>query len=249
MKLLAQEASKVPEFSDFNEFKPLFTFFDKQEEHSQKLKKLITLLETDSLQTERSLFTNQGVVLAAYGLMTEIKGDFENALAAAGRLEAYFSLAKLFQEERQGHTRYCFARYVQADRLSIVVQDFWHPLIDDQKVITNSLTLEIDGQRPNLIVTGPNEGGKSTILKTLALCLLMAQTVGIVPAHAFSFTLFASIATYLNITDDIGAGNSLFKAEVLRVQALLDRIKNLKPDEFNFVIFDEVQDFVKVSKD
>ena len=86
----------------------------------------------------------------------------------------------------------------------------------------------------NGVLTGPNEGGKSTMLKALTLCLQLAQTTGIAPAAAMTFTPFHSIDTYLNITDDIGAGNSLFKAEVLRTQQLIDRVATATPGQFNF---------------
>ena len=90
------------------------------------------------------------------------------------------------------------------------------------------------------MITGPNAGGKSTILKSLTISVLLAQTFGLVPAEQLSLTPFSSIATYLNITDDIGSGNSLYKAEVIRVVELMKRIKNLKPGQFSFALFDEV---------
>lgn len=49
-----------------------------------------------------------------------------------------------------------------------------------------------------------------------------------------------NLQTYLNITDDVGAGSSLFKAEVLRTQKLIDTIKKATPGEYSFVVFDEV---------
>jgi DNA mismatch repair protein MutS len=92
----------------------------------------------------------------------------------------------------------------------------------------------------NVILTGPNAGGKSTFLKGLALNIILAQTIGIVPARHMSLTPFNSINTYLNIPDDTAGGKSLFKAEVLRAQQLLMNTKALKNNQFGFSIMDEM---------
>ncbi len=120
------------------------------------------------------------------------------------------------------------------------MKNFWHPLIEKDKVVTNSITLGQDYYKPNVILTGPNAGGKSIALKTITLCLLMAQAIGIVPAQEMILTPFYSISTYLNITDDAGAGQSLFKSEVLRCQELIDKIEKSKNAEFHFQVFDEI---------
>jgi len=54
------------------------------------------------------------------------------------------------------------------------------------------------------------------------------------------FTPFSLISTYLNITDDLGAGNSLFKAEVQRTEKLLADIASPEPGHQSFIIFDEI---------
>ena len=240
LKTIAYEMKQHPSFAQFQEFKDIVNFLDHQKNYAPKLKLLIEYLETDTLQEAESLFSNKGTVLAAYELMSKLKTDFEQALAAAGRMEAYLSLAKTYQTYEQKRVHFSFAKYAQAEKPFMRVKDFWHPLVPVEKVVSNSLTLGVDQQRSNLIVTGPNEGGKSTVLKAITLCLLLGQTIGIVPARECIFTPFTSIATYLNITDDIGAGNSLFKAEVVRTQNLIERIKNLTSSEFSFVVFDEI---------
>ena len=91
-----------------------------------------------------------------------------------------------------------------------------------------------------MIVTGPNAGGKSTTLKGIAISLILAQTFGIVPADEAVITPFTKIASYLNITDDIVAGRSLFKAEVMRAHNLIETVEKLESKQFSFVILDEI---------
>jgi len=48
-----------------------------------------------------------------------------------------------------------------------------HPLLNQKQIISNNIALEFFSQRI-LLITGPNMGGKSTLLRTLALCVIMA---------------------------------------------------------------------------
>ena len=52
-------------------------------------------------------------------------------------------------------------------------------------------------------------------------------------------TPFDKINTYIDVTDDIAAGKSLFMAEVDRAQKHLRTLAELQQDEFSFTIFDE----------
>jgi DNA mismatch repair protein MSH6 len=66
-----------------------------------------------------------------------------------------------------------------------------HPLIEKKEsgtFIANDLTLSSDDQR-TILITGPNMGGKSTILRTTCLIVIMAQMGCNVPAEACEFTV------------------------------------------------------------
>ncbi len=240
VKTIAQTIKANDQLAQFEEFQPIIDFFEKEIPESKLLEKLVTLLQKDTFKGESSFFSNKGNVLCAYGLLHKLKEKFEKALAAVARLDAYLSVAKLVKEFEDKNVTFSFPQYVQAEKPFLKLTDFWHPLIDSDRAITNSLILGTANQRPNLVITGPNEGGKSTTLKSITLSLLMAQTLGVAPVRAMTFTPFNSIATYLNITDDIGVGNSLFKAEVLRVQQLIDHVENAQDGEFSFAVFDEI---------
>ena len=91
------------------------------------------------------------------------------------------------------------------------------------------------------IITGPNAAGKSTNLKAVAISAVLAQTCGIVPARQCVMTPFHVLETYLNITDDLKQGNSLFKNEVIRASELLRRV-SAKNGESGpaLLVFDEM---------
>ncbi len=229
-----------PTLSDFDEFKPLIDFFEQEVTNSQELKNLLELLLSTTFQGKEGLISHKGRILRTYLLMHKLKEKFEKALATIARLDVYASLAKLVKEHENKNISFCFPVYTKAEKPFIRLNCYWHPMLNPNQAIPNTIVLGTDDQRANAVITGPNEGGKSTALKSIALCLLMAQTCGIAPAQSMTITPFNSIETYLNITDDIGQGNSLFKAEVLRAQQLIDRIKKSESGAFSFVIFDEV---------
>ncbi len=64
-----------------------------------------------------------------------------------------------------------------------------------------------------MLLTGPNRGGKSTLLKALGCSVLMAQTVGVVFARSASLPVFDNIITALAPQDVVGK-LSLFEAEI-----------------------------------
>ena len=92
----------------------------------------------------------------------------------------------------------------------------------------------------NMLITGPNSSGKSTYIKSIIECILLGQTIGVVPAAEFQITPFKNITTYLNIPDCQGK-ESLFQAEMSRCHQQLEMLENAeKQKEFSFNIMDEI---------
>ena len=176
----------------------------------------------------------------SYKILTNMKHKFVPFMARSGELDAYLSCAKLIKNSENRRASFCFPNYVtNVTQPFVQGQDFWNPAIDPEKVVSSSLTIGHQA-RPNIIVTGPNAGGKSTVIKGLILNIIMSQSLGIAAARSFTFTPFNNIITYLNITDDIAAGNSHFKAGVLRAKDLIEAAEKQKGANFSFTAVDEV---------
>ena len=206
---------------------------------SADYKKLVGILSTSTFEGEVSLASRKGRVVAAFALLRNIRAELAPLLLAIGELDAYVACAKLYKKHEGKNNQFAFATYLNQDTPSVEAQDIWNPFVGAEKAVANSLLL--GGTLPlNVIITGPNAGGKSTFLKGLTLDILLAQTIGIAPARTFAFTPFAKITTYMNISDDTSGGNSLFKSEVLRAQELMDTIEKLDKGCFAFSIMDEM---------
>ena len=102
------------------------------------------------------------------------------------------------------------------------------------KPITNSYTLE-----SNLIITGPNASGKTTMLKTTLFNVLLSQQCGIGFYKKASIRPFDMLHCYLNIPDT-SARDSLFQAEARRCKEILDAVAAGGRKKRHFCIFDEL---------
>ncbi|MGE0207116.1 MAG: hypothetical protein AB7R69_04700, partial [Candidatus Babeliales bacterium] len=209
--------------------------------HSEgKFKQLLETLHHNTFRGEASFFSLTGRVLAAHSIMNEVKEEFAPFVELIGTIDAYLSIAKLCKEHQKNPVHYTFVEFVEQDTPYVYANNFWNPFIDPNVVVANSIELGTAEKPHNIILTGPNTGGKSTVIKGLLINVLLAQTFGIAPADNLRMTPFAIINCYLNITDDISAGTSLFKAEVLRAKKLIEGIRSLQAGQFCFTIMDEV---------
>jgi DNA mismatch repair protein MutS len=135
------------------------------------------------------------------------------ALAKLDTWAALAEVAALFQ--------YCRPRLVVEPRLSIVQGR--HPVIERLlpagSFVPNDIHLD-EGSRV-LIVTGPNMSGKSTILRQVALTVLLAHIGSFVPAQEAVVGLTDRIFTRVGAVDDIGRGQSTFLVEMHETARIL----------------------------
>ena len=88
----------------------------------------------------------------------------------------------------------------------------------------------------NIIVTGPNASGKTTMLKSILFNLIFSQSYGFGFYDNATIPLYNKIHCYLNIPDTSGR-DSLFQAEARRCKEIIDSFKS---KEKHFCIFDEL---------
>jgi hypothetical protein len=110
---------------------------------------------------------------------------------------------------------------------------YYPKFINDPNIVKNDCNLN-----KNLIITGPNASGKTTILKTCLTNILLSQQFGYGCYDSLSFVPYNHIHCYLNIPDTSGR-DSLFQAEARRGKEIIDSIKSFSEDN-HFCIFDEL---------
>jgi len=183
---------------------------------------------------------SMGLVIACYEMVHRNKQQLAPIIAAAGQLDAHLSVVRLLRESKDKEATYCLPEFVQGSVPFISIIDGWNPMISPEKVVSNSFDVGCKGQKRCTVITGPNAGGKSTIMKSMVISIIMAQSLGIAPARSITFTPFSQIRAYLNIIDDTAGGNSLFVASVKRARELYTSALNIKKGSFSLTVFDEI---------
>ena len=125
------------------------------------------------------------------------------------------------------------ARIVNKNKNTVKFTDTFYPLIEGTPIIKNTVDIS-----QNIIITGPNAAGKTTLLKTTVLNILITQQVGFGFYRKAKITPFHYIHCYLNIPDT-SSRDSLFQAEARRCGKILQLIED-NPNKRHFCIFDEL---------
>ena len=100
-------------------------------------------------------------------------------------------------------------------------------------IVKNSYSLA-----KNLILTGPNASGKTTILKSSLFNIILCQQIGCGFFDNAKVRLYDHIHCYINIPDT-GGRDSLYQAEARQCKNILEMVENNKEDS-HFCVFDEL---------
>ena len=124
------------------------------------------------------------------------------------------------------------------DDRRIDIQDGRHPvvekLIQGERYVPNSIVLD-DTQCQQILITGPNMAGKSTVLRQVALTVLMAQMGSFVPASGASICITDRIFTRVGALDNLSSGQSTFMVEMEETANIVNNAT-----EKSLVILDEI---------
>ncbi len=119
----------------------------------------------------------------------------------------------------------------------IEIKNSRHPIVEaflQEDFIPNDLYLNNSTDRL-LIITGPNMGGKSTVLRQLALIQILAQIGSFVPAAAAKLPIVDRVWTRVGASDDLSSGRSTFMVEMTETAAILH---NASPR--SLILLDEI---------
>ncbi|MDB5322016.1 MAG: mutS [Phycisphaerales bacterium] len=176
-----------------------------------------------SIGLEQTLFENvRQTLLPAVA-------QFQELAAALGRLDVLAGLAVLAQERR-----YC--RPEITDERVLEVVDGRHPVLDQQlgaEFVANDVKFaETDTLA---LITGPNMAGKSTYIRQVALCVLLAQVGSYVPAKSAKVGVVDRLFTRIGASDELHSGQSTFMVEMTETANILNNATDR-----SLVILDEI---------
>ena len=112
--------------------------------------------------------------------------------------------------------------------------DAYFPALTEIKPVKNTYNLD-----KQLLITGPNAAGKTTLLKTTIFNILFSQQTGYGFYKSATICPYNYIHSYINIPDTSGR-DSLFQAEARRCKNILKEIEESRENTRHFCIFDEL---------
>lgn len=171
---------------------------------------LILNAEERLLEIEERLFAE---------LCNSVRARAETLLRTAralAHLDAFASLAEVAAREK-------YVRPALTDEDVLTIRDGRHPVVEKtlrgERFVPNDTHFD-ESERLH-IITGPNMAGKSTIIRQVALIVLMAQIGSFVPAREATIGLADRIFTRIGAQDEIHAGQSTFMVEMVELALIL----------------------------
>jgi DNA mismatch repair protein MutS len=185
---------------------------------------LITNADERVLALERKLYTS----------LIETLQEQINALQSIAAGIAILDLSAALAEVAQTRD---YVRPQLNDGDSITLRDGRHPVVEQGMTggfVPNDTELS-GSQTQIMIITGANMAGKSTYMRTVALCCIMAQAGSFIPARHASMGVLDRVFTRVGAFDDLASGQSTFFVEMLELANILNNVTSK-----SLVILDEI---------
>ena len=150
-----------------------------------------------------------------------------------GQLDVSVTLAKVAKE--RGYTK---PEILEGEESGIYALGLRHPLLESIQTRVEYVKHDVDlgfDTEHGWLLYGMNASGKSSLMKSIGISVLLAQAGSFVPATVFKLKPFKSILTRILNQDSIWAGLSSFAVEISELRDIFQ-----KADEKSLVLGDEL---------
>jgi hypothetical protein len=196
--------------------------------------KLASLIKDDEgLMYAKSVgFTDDTIALGAYGMLYNDTRNITRLRAWVSSIDLRIGLAR-----KKG---ICFPKIIKGYKFELAIEGLYHPGVPFGKRVLNNI--DFGPSTNNMLITGPNRGGKSTLCKSIGFAVMCAQSWGVAFAKSMSFVPVSRFETALAPADTLGR-LSLFEAEIEFAKHLLavaDKARMVSEEAPLFIIMDEI---------
>jgi DNA mismatch repair ATPase MutS len=146
------------------------------------------------------------------------KDNLEAAFEVIADFEALISLSSL----SINYPEWCFPKIADGAGYTLTAKNISHPLIPIKNRVENDY--ELNNAFKVDIITGSNMAGKSTFLRTAGINTVLALSGAPVCADSMEVSVITLIS-YMRIKDSLNESTSTFKAELDRLQMLLNAVE------------------------
>lgn len=194
-------------------------------EELKEFEEKVLMAESRLKALEESLFVELRARLA------EKSSAVLNIAQILGALDCLMSFARVARE--RGYHRPLFH-----SNWNLRIVNGRHPVIETRvpsgKFVPNTVVFE-EGTCRTLLVTGPNMAGKSTIMRQVALIVILAQAGSFVPASEAHLPITDAVFTRIGSSDDLARGQSTFMVEMCEISKVLQ-----KASSSSLLVIDEI---------
>jgi len=195
---------------------------------------LIELNGVSALEVNCSKMSNIGHCLKCFYLLYK-NTEYKNAIHYSFGLNGYIhNINQLKQMIRDGNISKCLFAPSSSLKNKSKFKNAYFPSLIGKNPVKNSY-----GLKKNILITGPNAAGKTTLLKTTIFNIILSQQIGFGCYDSAIITPFDKIHCYINIPDS-SERDSLFQAEARRCKNILTAIESSNKRERHFCVFDEL---------
>ncbi|MFN3631679.1 endonuclease MutS2 [Exiguobacterium profundum] len=175
-------------------------------------------------RTEEAVEVYQ-VLATLTGAVTEVLPDIESTLDVIAQYDMVFAKGK-YSQSIDGVTPYINATG------HIRLKQVRHPLLENAVPLDFAIGTDYRG----LIITGPNAGGKTVVLKTIGLLSLMTMTGLHIPAHTDTvISTFDEVFVDIGDNQDLESALSTFSAHMYNVASIMQTA-----GKRSLLLFDEI---------
>ena len=180
-------------------------------------------------------YNDNGFIIVFYKKLKDFYEKLTVYLKFIGNVDYYTSLAKLLK-----NSNYNLVSYEKHSTPFIFMKEFSHPYLHEtgETVVKNDILLGLKDSPQNMILTGPNAGGKSTLIKSILVNIVLAQTLGISFSSKLFFTPFRHLECIMNIQDTKGE-LSYFESEITKINNYIESLDS-NSNNHSLVIIDEL---------
>jgi DNA mismatch repair protein MutS2 len=168
------------------------------------------------LEMTRRIGEHATAILASVEVLSELELQFAKARFA----EDYNCVSVQLSGDNNDSSGDSRPR-MSASEARLLLQNARHPLLERNLKQKNAavipITVELEGARRQLVITGPNTGGKTVTLKTVGLLALMAQSGIPVPADRAEMPVFDAVLADIGDYQSIEQNLSTFSAHVTNI--------------------------------
>jgi hypothetical protein len=219
---------------DFNNQTKIFKTYEAFNNESEKHASVLKTLKTNIMGLQKSLnfktFGEIGKVLKYFYEIYDNK-EYNDAFLYSFGFNGYIDVLDNFKKHIENKS-VNITEFTKNKEKTILFNSYYAVLYD-KKPVRNNVKLN-----KNLIVTGPNASGKTTVIKSTLINIIFSQQFGYGFFEKAKIYPYKYIHCYLNIPDTSGR-DSLFQAEARRCKDIIDCISTNNKDR-HFCVFDEL---------